>query len=192
MSIRKKHSLVNIICIGVFSIVTLKNLVAFDSSQVLVLAYSMLLYFLVDIAWLWKWPESNPSPSSVIFHHILSSILLLLGPIPDPTLRPILIKTLVIEPTTWLAHFRRFIRPRRYYLLDVATYMSMFGVRHLWSPYVLYELLPRAHESLNMTLTTGGAVFMNCMYVFWTVRYTARAWKADPLVSEKQEQTMYI
>ena len=177
----------NIVCIGVFSIMTLKNLVAYDSSHVLLLAYSMLVYFLVDIAWLLKWPECNPSPYGVIFHHIVSATFLVLGPIPDPILRPILIKIAVIEPTTWLSHFRRFIRPRRYYVIDVTTYMSIFGVRHLWSPYLAYELILRAHESLNMARTAAGVVFMNCMYVFWTVRYTAQAFRADLLMREKQK-----
>ena len=177
----------NIICVGVFSIMTLKNLMAYESFQVLILAYLMVLYFVVDVVWLLKWPECNPSPYATIFHHILSSTFIVLGPISNPIFGPIMIKISLTEPTTWLAHFRRFIRPRRYYLLDVISYVSIFVVRHLWSPYLAYELILRAHESLYMAITAAGVVFLNCMYVFWTVRYTSRSCKADLLLGQKQK-----
>ena len=186
MDMKKAQTWMNVICCGIFSILTMKNLYVYDTTQVLLLSYLMLFYFFLDSALLLKFPEINPYPQTVVIHHMISALFLITGPLIQPEFGPILIKIAVIEPTTWLRFFRRLIKPRRYYLLDVLSYASVFGVRHLWSPYLAYELILRSHESMSMTLTAAGVVFMNCMYVLWSVKYTLKTFMDEMLPSKEK------
>jgi len=184
MEIQKKQSLMNVICLGLFSSLIVKNIMYPDLQEMLIYTYTLEVYFIVDIIWLYMWPKCNPCAYEVIFHHIATIIALAL-PIWNPEARHFAAKVQLIELTTWLSHLRRLLKPKKFYVLDATFYTSLLVVRHIWFPYLLYFVLSQWTEAFPIKYWLPSALFLaylNITYINWTVLlFRALAKKKDDL-----------
>ena len=165
----------NVICLGVFSTLIVKNVLFPDLQEMLFYSYLMMVYFIVDIIWLFRWPECNPCPYDVIFHHILCMVALCVN-IKVPESRHIGAKVQLIELTTWLQHLRRLMKPKKYRVLDNFNVILLMVIRHLWFPYLAYSLIFRWSEAFYVKFCLAGVLYLNIMYIKWTVRHTVPAY----------------
>ena len=158
----------NVIWLGLFSIMIVRNILYPDLQEILIYSFVMIVYFIVDIIWLFKWPECNSCANDVIFHHFYC-IAGLCVMIAVPEARHIGAKIHLTEITTWLSHLRRLLKPKRYLVLNAIFYILLLTVRHVWFPYLAYLLLLRWSEAFYIKFCFIGVLYLNTMYVKWTI-----------------------
>ena len=149
----------NVICLGLFSVLIVRNLLYPDLQEMLMYSYMIMVYLMVDIVWLFKWPECNPCPKETILHHFISIFALFIA-ITVPESRYIGAKVQLIELTTWLSHLRRLLKRKSYRVLNGFFYVFLLVIRHLWFPYLAYWLLLRWSEALYIKLCLSGVLYV--------------------------------
>ena len=158
----------NVICLGISSVIVVRNLLYPDLQEILSFQCALVMYYIVDTAWLAKWPECSPAPKETLLHHFLSIMFITyIIIIPGGLIAGI--RTEIMELNTCLSYLRRLLKPKRYFYLDAIFYVSLILLRHGWVPYMAYWLFSRFSEGIHMKVIFSGYIYLNITYVWWTI-----------------------
>ena len=102
--------------------------------------HTVVAYLACDFVWIAAFPRSVKAPVSVLVHHLVTLILLMV-PYTYPRFFKYAVADLVIEGNTWLLIARRRIprsMPRTRAVCTAAFFSSWVLIRLVWYPYLLF------------------------------------------------------
>ena len=105
------------------------NIFGFD-----ILFYLFLGYIIIDLIWLVIKPQAVGSPSTIVFHHIIS-ILGWFIPIYEPSLLLLTRLALLVEFNTWFNILKRYYK---YDIIYICFYITWFLFRVILYPILFY------------------------------------------------------
>ena len=169
MDSRDSHGIFNVISLGILNVLTGVHLFQNTEGEHLVNYVSLvLLYFVTDTLWIFVKPCCVRTPSSIVFHHLVSIAGIVCVPMTTPNLRPFLVQLMTISISTWLLAVRQ-LSKRRVFMLDITFLSSWIAIRLIYYPFCLLQFAVRIGESSGTQVIVFILVCLTILNVIWSL-----------------------